>query len=146
MPLSPPSDDRHALLFQARMSLVYHQRMEWALSLLLNLTAFGSIALSSAAVVSVSNPALAVALGVAVAVLNAAVLAFSVQRSAIDHGLLRRQWVALLGEIDRAGDDALPALAVRFHALNADEPPPWEWLLTRCHHFASRAMGLPSAA
>lgn len=140
--MSENAEQRHALFFQARMNAIYHERMEWWLSLGLNLTAFVSIVASSAAVMETTPAGWAAPLMGMVAVLNAGVLAFSVQRAVMDHGLLRRKWLDLAGEIERAGDAPLVELERRFHAINADEPPAWGWLLRRSHHAASEALGL----
>ena len=136
------SDRRHTVLFQARMSVFYHERMEWWLGLLMNLNAFLSILLGSAAIISASEPKTVAVFGILIALSNALVLSFSVQRSMMTHGHLRRKWLELTGRAESATDETIAQVEEQFHTLNGEEPPPITWLLNRAHDATSSAMGL----
>lgn len=144
---------QHKLEFRALMNVVYHERAERFHQVLLNVTGFLSIILSSAAFATLIPQTFYVSqrviIGLAtflVAGLNAAVLAFGVTQKLMDHRQFKQKWMALLGDVRKAGDADLDALSARFYAINAEEPPPNTKRLDRAYRDACQRMGLEPEA
>jgi hypothetical protein len=155
--MSVPTTKRQ-LEYLARMNVIYHEARERLFLRLVRWTAFVTVLLSSAVVASLSDKVLptrlqgatgpaALVLGVIVAALSGAALAFDWYGQLGVHSKFKAKWTslaieaALLSEGDKPAFDALiRELAI----LNADEPPPSPGVLRKAEKLADAAFGAAS--
>ena len=143
---------RNDLLFLGRMNIRYHENRERYYELFINWTAFASVLLSSAAILSLmpllppqwqflKDAILPIAASI-VAGLNAAVLAMGMFNKFTVHSDLKKQWIAFLSRLDRAEVESdMKEFEQALHDLCAREPAADQKLLKLAEAQTKEALG-----
>ncbi|KVE11290.1 hypothetical protein [Burkholderia vietnamiensis] len=140
---------RHAIVYNAEMSALYHQKRERFFELGDKLTKVASLLGGSAALYKVSEPSVIGAVAVMITTASALSLVFGFSERARKHAELSREFKGLISEISRVGpfdfaDDDLKAWDEARCRLEIKEPPALSLLVVICQNELAIAQNQPS--
>ncbi len=143
-------DERHRLMFSARLSVIYHRRRERFFEILDRLVKCVSLVGGSAVIAKIASGDALTLLGIGIVLSSTVALVFQFSSRATLHSGLAKDWGGLEKDIvsvpaSAMCEDALAKYEARAVALDAVEPRYLRALVADCQNELSRATGSEAA-